>query len=131
MVKYSRQPAEPTKCRLFPVSIIFLAAKSKVADLRAHFKNTYNTALAVKGLRLKKAITYLDNVLEHKAIIGFRKFSVSRHAQCKVQGTATGKWPEKSVKAVRELLLNLKANAEKKGLDTDKCVITHVVVQAA
>ena len=29
------------------------------------------------------------------------------------------------------MLLNLKANAEKKGLDTDKCVITHVVVQAA
>jgi large subunit ribosomal protein L17e len=105
-----------------------LAAKSKVADLRAHFKNTYNTALAVKGLRLKKAIAYMDNVLEHKAIIGFRKFSVSRHAQCKVQGTSTGRWPEKSAKAVRELLLNLKANAEKKGLDTDKCVITHVVV---
>jgi large subunit ribosomal protein L17e len=120
MVKYSRQPAEPTK-----------SAKSKVKDLRAHFKNTYNTALAVKGMRLKKAITYMDNVLEHKAIIGFRKFTVSRHAQCKIQKQSTGRWPEKSVKAVRELLINLKANAEVRGLDTDKCVITHVVVQRA
>lgn len=124
-------PPNPPNVCFVPVSLYVLAAKSKVADLRAHFKNTYNTALAVKGLRLKKAITYMDNVLEHKAIIGFRKFTVSRHAQCKIQGTSTGRWPEKSVKAVRELLLNLKANAEKKGLDTDKCVITHVVVQAA
>ena len=121
-------PLNPPNVCFVSVLLSAVAAKAKVADLRAHFKNTYNTALAVKGLRLKKAITYMDNVLEHKAIIGFRKFTVSRHAQCKVQGTATGRWPEKSAKAVRELLLNLKANAEKKGLDTDKCVITHVVV---
>lgn len=120
MVKYSRQPAEPTK-----------SAKSKVKDIRAHFKNTYNTALSVKGLRIKKAIHYMDQVLEHKQIIGFRKFTVSRHAQCKIQKQSTGRWPEKSVKAVRELLLNLKANCETKGLDVDKCVITHVVVQRA
>ena len=121
-------PPNPPNVCFVSVLLSAVAAKAKVADLRAHFKNTYNTALAVKGLRLKKAIAYMDNVLEHKAIIGFRKFTVSRHAQCKVQGTATGRWPEKSAKVVRELLLNLKANAEKKGLDTDKCVITHVVV---
>lgn len=45
MVKYSRQPAEPTK-----------SAKAKVADLRAHFKNTYETARHVKGMKVGKAI---------------------------------------------------------------------------
>ena len=108
-----------------------LAAKAKVADLRAHFKNTYNTARAIKGLLLKKAITYMENVLEHKSIIPFRKFTVSRHAQCKVFKSATGRWPEKSVKAVRELLINLKANCETKGLDVAKCVVSHVAVQQA
>jgi len=48
MVKYSREPAEPTK-----------SAKTKVNDLRAHFKNTFETANAVKGLKLKKAIKYI------------------------------------------------------------------------
>lgn len=120
MVKYSRQPAEPTK-----------SAKSKVKDMRVHYKNTYNTALMVKGMRIKKAISYMDQVLEHKAIIGFRKHYGQRHAQCKMVGFNTGRWPEKSVKAVKELLINLKANSETKGLDTDKCVITHVVVQRA
>ncbi len=120
MVKYSRKPAEPTK-----------SAQSKVKDLRAHFKNTYNVTLAVKGMRIKKAISYLEDVLEHKQIIGFRKHLAQRHAQCKMVGTNTGRWPEKSVKAVRQLLLNLKANCETKGLDTDKCVISHAACQRA
>ena len=80
---------------------------------------------------LKKAITYMENVLEHKSIIPFRKFTVARHAQCKVFKSATGRWPEKSVKAVRELLINLKANCETKGLDVAKCVVSHVAVQQA
>jgi large subunit ribosomal protein L17e len=120
MVKYSRQPAEPTK-----------TAMSKVKDQRAHFKNTYNVANAVKGMRIKKAINYMDQVLEHKAIIGFTKHLAQRHAQCKAQGTNTGRWPEKSCKAVRLLLVNLKANCETKALDIEKCVISHVAVQRA
>ena len=120
MVKYSRKPAEPTK-----------SSCSKVNDLKAHFKNTYNTALAVKGMHLRKAINYMDQVLEHKAIVPFRKYYAQRHAQCKAFKANTGRWPEKSAKAVRLLLQNLKANAEAKGLEVDKCVISHVVVQRA
>merc|ERR1712156_494892 len=122
MVKYSRQPAEPTK-----------SAKCKVADLRAHYKNTYEVARSVKGWNLKKAITYMENVLEHKQIIPFRKYcgGVGRHAQVKQFKHTQGRWPEKSVKTVRELLINLKANAASNKLDTDKCVINHVVVQRA
>lgn len=109
----------------------FLAAKSKVNDLRVHYKNTYNTARACKGLLIKNAIHYMENVLEHKQIIPYFKYYGGRHAQCKVFGVNTGRWPEKSVKAVRDLLINAKTNAETKGLDTDKCVISHVVVQRA
>jgi len=45
MVKYCRQPAEPTK-----------SAKAKVADLRVHFKNTFETANHIKGMRVPRAI---------------------------------------------------------------------------
>jgi large subunit ribosomal protein L17e len=41
--------------------------------VRAHFKNTYETARAVKGLKLKKAIKYMEDVLEHKQIVPFNK----------------------------------------------------------
>jgi len=45
MVKYSRQPAEPTK-----------SAKCRVSDLRAHYKNCYNVARFCKGMKIKAAI---------------------------------------------------------------------------
>merc|ERR1719329_1604171 len=42
-----------------------------------------------------------------------------------------GRFPEKSCKYVIGLLNNLKSNAEAKGLDAEKCQITHVCTQRA
>merc|ERR1711898_382 len=42
-----------------------------------------------------------------------------------------GRFPEKSVKHVRGLLVNLKSNAEAKGLDVEKCMVSHVATQRA
>lgn len=110
-----------------------IAAKCRISDLRAHFKTSYEVARAVKGMKLKKAIQYLERVQEHKMIIPFRRFNgaIGRHAQAKQFKTTQGRWPEKSVKCVRELLVNLKANAETAKLNVDDCVINHVVVQRA
>ena len=52
-----------------------VAASCRVDDLRAHFKNTYETARACRGLNLHKAIEYMDRVLEHKSVIPFRRFN--------------------------------------------------------
>ena len=113
--------------------ICVLAVKSRVDDLRAHYKNTYETARACKGLNLLKAIKYIEDVVAHKSIIPFRKYTggPGRQAMCKNVGHYNGRWPEKSCKHVLNLLNNLKANALQKSLDPEKCVISHVVVQRA
>ena len=110
-----------------------LAAKTRVDDLRAHFKNTYETARAVKGLKLKRAIKYLEDVLEHRDCIPYRRFTghVGRTTQAKLHGVTQGRFPEKSVRHVLMLLKNVSANAEAKGLDVERCSITHFVVQRA
>ena len=84
-------------------------------------------------MKINAAIQHMDRVVAHTAIIPFRKHSggIGRASQAKVYGLPFGRWPEKACKAVKELLLNLKANAETKRLDTDRCVINHVVVQRA
>ena len=122
MGKYSREPAEPTK-----------SAKARVDDLRASFKNTYETAITLKGMKLKKALKYLDQVLEHKQAIPFRRYccGIGRTAQAKPFKHTQGRWPEKSVTQMIMLLHNAQANAESKGLDVDKCVISHVQVNKA
>jgi hypothetical protein len=78
-------------------------------------------AAAIRGMPLKRAQAYLDNVLEHKEAIPFQTFKGGRgrHAQAKnlrVPGSLVG-WPKAAVKAVQNLLANATANAESKALD--------------
>ena len=103
----------PITC-LTLVLFVVIAAKCRISDLRAHYKNTYEVARAVKGWKLNKAIRYMDRVLLHEQIIPFRRYNggIGRHAQVKQFKHTQGRWPEKSTKCVRELLINLKANAE-------------------
>jgi large subunit ribosomal protein L17e len=53
--------------------LFYIAAKARADDLRVHFKNTFETARAVKGLKLKKAIKYMEDVLEHKQVIPYKR----------------------------------------------------------
>ena len=87
----------------------------------------------MKGLNLKRAIKYLEDVLEHRDCIPYRRFTghVGRTTQAKLHGVTQGRFPEKSVRHVLQLLKNLSANAEAKGLTVEKCFITHFVVQRA
>ena len=102
-------------------------------DQRVHYKNTYETARACRGLMLLKAIQYMERVLEHKSLIPFRRYTggPGRHAMCKNIGHHNGRFPEKSVRHVLSLLKNLKSNAEMKGLDIERCQVSHVATQRA
>ncbi|KAJ1981131.1 60S ribosomal protein L17B [Dimargaris cristalligena] len=122
MVRYSATPANSSK-----------SALARGAYLRVSFKNTHETAVAISGMKLLKAIDYLNNVKAHKQCVPFRRFNggVGRCAQAKEFGTTQGRWPVKSVMFLLGLLENVKANAESKSLDLNKTVITHIQVNAA
>ncbi|XP_055388481.1 60S ribosomal protein L17-like [Condylostylus longicornis] len=121
MVKYSREPDSAKTC------------KSKGADLRVHFKNTYETAQAIKGMDLHEAQRYLEDVVAHKRCVPFRKFAgkVGRTAQAKAFGVTKGRWPEKSCRFLLDLLKNAESNAETKNLDPESMYIWHICVQRA
>ena len=59
------------------------ACKARGVDLRVHFKNTRETAQAIKHMHLRKAIRYLKDVIAKKQIVPFRRYSsgVGRKAQ--------------------------------------------------
>merc|ERR1712087_476748 len=102
-------------------------------DLRVHFKNTYECGQAIKGMGLKSAQAYLEDVVEKKQYIPFRAFigGIGRTAQAKAFKMSQGRWPVKSCKILLDLLRNAESNAEFKNLDTDNLVIKHVQVNAA
>ncbi len=59
------------------------SCKARGSHLRVHFKNTHATANALRGLTLKRAKAYLQEVLDHKNAVPFYKFKggPSHHAQ--------------------------------------------------
>mmetsp|Transcript_45557 Transcript_45557/g.128876 ORF Transcript_45557/g.128876 Transcript_45557/m.128876 type:complete len:186 (+) Transcript_45557:82-639(+) len=122
MVKYSREATNASK-----------ACKAMGVDLRVHFKNTYETAQAIKGMNLKSAQKYLEDVVEKKQCVPFRKFcgGIGRTAQAKAFKMTQGRWPKKSCKVLLNLLKNAESNAEFKNLDTDNLIIQHIQVNPA
>ncbi|XP_024532608.1 60S ribosomal protein L17 [Selaginella moellendorffii] len=123
MVAYSREPENAVK-----------ACKARGSDLRVHFKNTRETAQAIKKLELSKAKRYLEDVIAHKQAIPFRRFcgGVGRTAQAKSRhSNGQGRWPVKSARFLLALLKNAESNAEVKGLDADTLYVSHIQVNQA
>mmetsp|Transcript_9977 Transcript_9977/g.28974 ORF Transcript_9977/g.28974 Transcript_9977/m.28974 type:complete len:186 (-) Transcript_9977:90-647(-) len=122
MVRFSREASNPTK-----------SCKAMGADLRVHYKNTYETARAIKGLSLAVARKYLQDVCEKKRCIPFRKYvgTCGRTAQAKEFKLTQGRWPIKSAKVLLGLLKNAESNAEFKNLDTENLKIWHIAVHEA
>merc|ERR1712137_1126751 len=53
------------------------SVKTRGSDLRVHFKNTRETAQAIKGMHLNKAVGYLKQVIAQERCIPFNRFSGS------------------------------------------------------
>jgi large subunit ribosomal protein L17e len=122
MTKYSTEAENPTK-----------SCKARGSNLRVHFKNTRETAQAVKKMTLRRAQRYLKNVIGKKEIVPFRRYNggVGRKAQVKVWGCTQGRWPQKSAEFLLQLLRNAESNADYKGLDVDRLVVEHIQVNRA
>ncbi|KAL6757296.1 ribosomal protein L17 component of cytosolic 80S ribosome and 60S large subunit [Haematococcus lacustris] len=111
------------------------SAKARGSHLRVHFKNTREAAFALRKLDLTKAKKFLEDVLDHKRAVPFRRFNggVGRCAQSKNSGAPAGqaRWPVKSAEFLLNLLKNAESNAEVKGLDVDNLFISHIQVNRA
>jgi len=121
--RYSKEPANPTK-----------TCKARGSDLRVHFKNTRETAAAIKKMSLKKAKRFLEDVIQKKQAVPFRRYSggVGRHAQVKAwKGATQARWPRKSAEVLLGLLINAESNAELKGLNTEGLHVSHIRVSEA
>ena len=51
------------------------SARARGAYLRVSFKNTRETAQAINGWKLQRALTYLDNVIEKKEVVPMRRYA--------------------------------------------------------
>ncbi|KAH8764871.1 ribosomal protein L22 [Diaporthe sp. PMI_573] len=122
MVRYAATEIAPSK-----------SAKARGAYLRVSFKNTRETAQAINGWKLQRAVKFLENVKEKKEIVPFRRYagSIGRASQGKQWGVSRARWPVKSAEFLLQLLKNAESNADAKGLDTSALVVKHIQVNQA
>ncbi|MCP4761320.1 MAG: 50S ribosomal protein L22 [archaeon] len=96
-------------------------------DLKVSHKNTREVTNTIKGMTLEQAKNFLAGVIMMEQAVPFKRHNkeVGHRKGLKEFKWASGRFPEKSARMVYEVLSNAEANAEYKGLDTERCRIIH------
>ncbi|WP_457751130.1 50S ribosomal protein L22 [Thermococcus sp.] len=103
-------------------------ARASGRDLRISPKHSIELLREINGMMLNDALKYLDDVIALKRPVPMRRFNDSQgHKPGK--GFGPGRYPVKVARAVKKVLLNVKNNAEQKGLDPDRLKIIHAAAQ--
>jgi large subunit ribosomal protein L22 len=92
-------------------------------DMPCSPKSGRNVARAIKGMPVARAKTFLEEVVAVKTPVPF-KVRV-RKIHHRKGGMGSGKYPVQTAKCMLKVLESAEANAEYKGLDKDRLVITH------
>ncbi|MCX8158574.1 MAG: 50S ribosomal protein L22 [Candidatus Diapherotrites archaeon] len=82
----------------------------------------------LKNKPINKAERFLRDIVEMKRFLPLRKYNkkVPHRRGNAISKTKSGKYPVKTAKVFLELLQNLKANADYKGLDSEKLILKHL-----
>src|SRR5687767_13319377 len=99
-------------------------ARAYGRDLDCSPKSGRNVARAIKGMPVARAKLFLQEVAELKTPVPF-KVRVRKIHHRKGEGFGAGKWPVGVVTRFLKVLESAEANAEYKGLDKERLVITH------
>ncbi len=95
-------------------------------EFRVSWKKSVEIARFIKGMTVRQAIGYLEDVARLRRPVPMRRFIKKQaHHRTPWEGWPVAKWPVKAAKAFLEVLENLENNARYKGLDVDRVVIVH------
>ncbi len=108
--------------------------KSAVAsgrELRISPKAAREVCRTIKGMKLDQARSLLLEVIEKRKPIPYRRFKKTVPHRRNLQGWCAGRYPEKTARAVLQVLDSAESNAEYKGLSIDDLKIIHAAAQRA
>jgi len=100
--------------------------KSAGRELRVSHKAAREVCTAIKGMTLDQAKQYLNNVVTKKQPVPFRRYRKKLgHRHGVKKGAYAARYPIKTAQKILKVLEGAEANAEFKGLDTERLRITH------
>ena len=118
--KYSIQGLDPDR-----------TAIASGRDLRTSPKAAREICHYVKGMRLDKAKETLQEVVELKRPVPYRRHKKKVAHRKGAEGFDAGRFPQKAAGEILKLLGSVEANAEFKGLYTDRLKIIHIAAHRA
>jgi large subunit ribosomal protein L22 len=103
--------------------VIHVRASAREVDISP--KHAREVCAAIKGRPLKEAQAFLERVIALKEAVPFRRYKKKVPHRRGLQGFHAGRYPVKAASKILEVLRNLEANAEFKGMDIDRLTIIH------
>lgn len=88
-------------------------------------KEAREVCAAIVGLTLEKARRLLNDVIQLKTPVPFRRYNRKVGHKRQIQGFYAGRYPVKVAKVMLGLLDSLEANAEYKGMEPSRVKIIH------
>jgi len=99
--------------------------KASGRELRVSHKHAREVCRTIKGMMLTQAKDFLKDVMEKKKAVPFRRFNKKAGHRRGLVKASAGRYPIKAAETILKVLTNAEANAENKGLDTDRLRIIH------
>ncbi len=90
-------------------------------------KHAREVAVAIKGMSIEKARTYLQAVINLERAVPFKRYH-NEVGHKSDTGVMSGRYPEKAATEFIRLLDNLESNAEYRGMDLDRLKIINATV---
>ena len=101
-------------------------AKALGRSLKISPKHAVEICNKIRGMKVEKAQAYLEDVMEMKTAVPFKKHNKKVGHRRGLGGWPTGRYPVKAAKQILDIIKNAEANAEYKGLDTENLKIMHI-----
>lgn len=101
-------------------------ARAMAKSLKISPKHCVEICRTIRGMDVEKAKTYLENVIDMKQSVPFKRHNKKVGHRKGQKGWPSGRYPVKAAGEILKVLINAEANAEYKGMDTEKLFIEHI-----
>lgn len=100
-------------------------AKASGRNLRISPKAAREICRTIRNMQLNEAKRFLQDVIMKKRAVPYRRYNKEVSHKTGLQGWYAGKYPVKAAGELLKILNSLEANAEFKGLNTERLKIIH------
>ena len=98
-------------------------------EIQISHKHAREICNAIRGKLVDKAKEYLEEVIEMKRSVPFKRHHKKVGHRSDLVGWDVGRYPVKAAQKILELLNSLEKNAENKGLEVDRLLLFHAASQ--